>query len=169
MGIYDPAAFRLRNLSGLVWHEVLNGWRVHAAADWISSSAPALPPRSRPHRPKGEFPTPSEALLHISSRKGVPMERLTIPSQRRYLSYFASVVEGVRPRSEPLLLRRVIMNTIPTFGRKSESTGESGSAGGDGQAQGAGTGTDEGDDALGCCPYLQVFKGGALLFTATYQ
>ncbi|CAN0459559.1 unnamed protein product [Hapterophycus canaliculatus] len=53
-----------------------------------------------------------------------------------------------RPRSEPLLLRRVIMNTIPTFGTKN--------GGGEG-------------GALGCCPYIQVFKGGALIFTATYR
>ncbi len=32
----------------------------------------------------------------MASCKGVPMERLTIPSQRRYLSYFSSVMEGVR-------------------------------------------------------------------------
>ncbi|CAN0230549.1 unnamed protein product, partial [Ectocarpus sp. 12 AP-2014] len=66
----------------------------------------------------GEVSAPSEALEHVASCKGVAMERLTIPSQRRYLSYFSSVMEGVRPRSEPLLLRRVIMNTIPTFGTK---------------------------------------------------
>ena len=40
--------------------------------------------------------TPNEALEHVASCKGIAMERLTIPSQRRYLSYFSSVMEGVR-------------------------------------------------------------------------
>lgn len=44
----------------------------------------------------GEVSAPSEALEHVASCKGVAMERLTIPSQRRYLSYFSSVMEGVR-------------------------------------------------------------------------
>lgn len=44
----------------------------------------------------GEASTPAEALEHVASCKGIAMERLTIPSQRRYLSYFSSVMEGVR-------------------------------------------------------------------------
>lgn len=96
------------------------------------------------------------------------MERLTIPSQRRYLSYFASVMEGVRPRSEPLLLRRVIMNTIPTFGKKGGDVDRASSGAAATKANDAGEGGAD-QDALGCCPYIQIFKGGALLFTATYQ
>lgn len=115
----------------------------------------------------GEFSTPSEALLCVASCKGIPMERLTIPSQRRYLSYFASVMEGVRPRSEPLLLRRVIMNTIPTFGKKGDGSDAAG-AGNSAASSGEADGSDKGE-ALGCCPYIQIFKGGALIFTATYQ
>lgn len=45
---------------------------------------------------KGEFSSPNEALQQVAISKRVPMERLTIPSQRRYVSYFASVMEGVR-------------------------------------------------------------------------
>ncbi|CAM9847808.1 unnamed protein product [Ectocarpus sp. 12 AP-2014] len=118
----------------------------------------------------GEVSAPSEALEHVSSCKGVAMERLTIPSQRRYLSYFSSVMEGVRPRSEPLLLRRVIMNTIPTFGTRNGGVigpGKGAAAKAEEEAVAAG---GEGEDgALGCCPYIQVFKGGALIFTATYR
>ena len=44
----------------------------------------------------GEVSTPTEAVQHVASCKGIAMERLTIPSQRRYLSYFSSVMEGVR-------------------------------------------------------------------------
>ncbi|CAM9186351.1 unnamed protein product [Scytosiphon promiscuus] len=118
----------------------------------------------------GEVSTPGEALEHVASCKGVAMERLTIPSQRRYISYFSSVMEGVRPRSEPLLLRRVIMNTIPTFGTKNGGVigpGKGAAAKAEEEAVAAG-GEGEGG-ALGCCPYIQVFKGGALIFTATYR
>lgn len=34
-----------------------------------------------------------------------------------YLQYFSNMVDGIKPRSEPLMLRRVIMNTIPRFGK----------------------------------------------------
>lgn len=116
-------------------------------------------------RPEGEWPSPAEALQHVAAAKRVPMERLTIPSQRRYLSYFSGVMDGVRPRSEPLLLRRVIMNTIPTFGVRDGTPlppGEGGAAAAAAAAGGSAGG-------LGCCPYVQVFKGGSLIFTATYK
>lgn len=95
----------------------------------------------------GEFATPIAALQYISERKEIPPEKLTIPSQRRYIQYFSNMIDGVRPRSEPLLLRRVIMNTIPLFGDTS--------AGGDG--------------TLGCRPYIQLFKNGKLIATAASQ
>ena len=50
---------------------------------------------------------------------------------------------GVKPRSEPLLLRRVIINSIPIFGEN-----------GGGSAN------------IGCCPYIQLFKCGKLVATA---
>jgi tensin len=93
----------------------------------------------------GEFSSPTKALEYIADRKGIDTATLTIPSQRRYLSYFSNMLEGVKPRSEPILLRRVIMNTIPVFG-------ENGAA-----ADG---------DGAGCCPYLQLFKGGKLISTS---
>ena len=55
----------------------------------------------------------SHFILFLNIRS---VEQITIPSQRRYVQYFSNILDGVRPRSEPLLLRRVIMNTIPTFG-----------------------------------------------------
>ena len=69
------------------------------------------------------------------------------------------MLDGVRPRSEPLLLRRVIMNTIPAFGisldiifpyciRVTEFLIP------DVQGQ-------------GCCPYIQLFKNGKLIATAS--
>ena len=59
---------------------------------------------------------PLEALRHVAARRRDDVERLTIPSQRRYVSYFANVLDGCAPRSEPLVLRRAIMHTIPNFG-----------------------------------------------------
>lgn len=91
----------------------------------------------------GEFTSPVKALEYIADRKGIAVENLTIPSQPRYLTYFSNMLDGVKPRSEPLLLRRVIMNTIPIYGNN----------GG-------------GEDSQGCCPYLQLFKGGKLISTS---
>lgn len=92
----------------------------------------------------GEFPSPMDALQYVAERKGISVDYLTIPSQRRYVQYFSNMLDGVKPRSEPLLLRRVIINTIPVFG---DNAG--------------------GEENLGCCPYLQLFKGGKLIATAT--
>jgi tensin len=89
----------------------------------------------------GEFSSPIEALQYVSDRKCIPVDYLTIPSQRRYVQYFSNMLDGVKPRSEPLLLRRIILNTIPVFG-------------------------DNTEEGLGCCPYLQLFKCGRLIGTA---
>jgi hypothetical protein len=45
---------------------------------------------------------------------------------------------GVAPRSEALVLRRVIMHSVPNFGKPG--------------------------GMFGCCPYLQFFKGGKLVY-----
>lgn len=91
----------------------------------------------------GEFASPVEALQYIADRRGISVDFLTIPSQRRYLQYFSNMLDGVKPRSEPLLLRRIILSTIPIFGDN----------GG-------------GDENKGCCPYIQLFKCGKLIATA---
>lgn len=92
----------------------------------------------------GEFDSPVEALQYIADRRGMSVDHLTIPSQRRYVQYFSNMLDGVKPRSEPLLLRRVIMNSIPVFG----------------------TSSAEDPDSQGCCPYIQLFKNGKLIATA---
>lgn len=91
----------------------------------------------------GEFFSPMEALQYAADRRGIPVDILTIPSQRRYVHYFSNMLDGVKPRSEALLLRRIIINSIPIFGDN---------GGGDGN--------------LGCCPYVQLFKCGRLIATA---
>ena len=66
----------------------------------------------------GEAGSVMEALAAVAAARGDQVEKLTIPSQRRYLQYFSNMIDGVKPRSDPLLLRRVIMNGVPKFGTK---------------------------------------------------
>ena len=63
----------------------------------------------------GEIESPIDALQHVANKRRTNLERLVIPSQRRYVQYFTSVMDGVKPRSEPGKLKRVIVNTIPLF------------------------------------------------------
>ncbi|RLN83237.1 hypothetical protein BBJ28_00017078 [Nothophytophthora sp. Chile5] len=154
----------------------------------------------------GRFPNAMESLEYVAEQRQTSVEKLTIPSQRRYRSslcvagiarvlmdvppflslstcryiqYFNNVMDGVKPGSSPLLLRRVIINTIPVFGErrvlepaKKESTDGSETVGEDGESLTAPV--DEGE-ALGeiveqgCCPYLQIFKAGKLVFTTTWR
>eukprot|EP01034_Spumella_vulgaris_P025119 gene25119-31536_t len=100
----------------------------------------------------GEFSSPMEALQYIADRRGISVDHLTIPSQRRYVQYFSNMLDGVKPRSEPLLLRRVIINSIPIFGVNSAAK----------DATAADIAATQ-----GCSPYLQLFKNGRLIATAT--
>lgn len=88
----------------------------------------------------GEFEEPILALDYICQRKKTTIDILTIPSQRRYLDYFSSIINGIQPKSKPLLLRRVIINSIPKFGNNNNNEG--------------------------CRPYIQLFKCGVLLATS---
>lgn len=90
----------------------------------------------------GEFNSPMEALTYIAERKNSSIDILTIPSQRRYIQYFSNVLDGVRPRGEPLLLRRIIMNGIPKYGAKADNNS---------------------NEVVGCCPYIQLFKNGKII------
>jgi hypothetical protein len=92
----------------------------------------------------GEFESPMQALQYVADRRSTIVEHLTIPSQRRYIQYFSNMLDGVKPNSEPLYLRRIIVNSIPIFGY-----------------------LDENDDSTrGCCPYVQLFKNGKLIASA---
>lgn len=55
----------------------------------------------------------NKALDYIAKCKQIPTEELTIPSQRRYASYFKNMLDGVRPSQPPLLLKRIIMSEAP--------------------------------------------------------
>jgi C2 domain of PTEN tumour-suppressor protein len=76
----------------------------------------------------------------------------------RCFSSLLTIVDCLSEQAEPLLLRRVIMNTIPRFGTRNA----------DGSSSSSDSNTNNSDAAEGCCPYIQVFKGGRLVFTTTY-
>jgi len=111
------------------------------------------------------------ALKYIARCKRVSVDALTIPSQVRYVSYFANMLDGVRPSQPPLLLKRIIMSEAPKFGKRvvDSSVGEEGGdatvASGDSSSTPGGGGGVGGDALLGCAPYLQIFKAGSLIFT----
>eukprot|EP01039_Chlorochromonas_danica_P000735 gene736-799_t len=92
----------------------------------------------------GEFDSPMQALQYVAQRRGTMVDYLTIPSQRRYIQYFSNMLDGIRPNSEPLLLRRIILNTIPVFSPLPDNA-----------------------DVQGCCPYIQIFKNGKLIASAS--
>lgn len=106
----------------------------------------------------GEFASPVEALHYMCQRRDIAADVLTIASQRRYIQYFGNMLDGIKPRSEPVLLRRVIMSTIPKFGKKIERNVTRND-----------DGTESVEDSVehGCAPYIQLFKNGHLIATAT--
>lgn len=59
------------------------------------------------------FTNVQDALEYIAKCKKLTAEQLTIPSQRRYVKYFANMLDGVRPSQPPILLKRVIMSEAP--------------------------------------------------------
>jgi hypothetical protein len=55
----------------------------------------------------------NEAIAYIAKCKQLQPDDLTIPSQRRYASYFKNMLDGVRPSQTPLMLKRIIMSEAP--------------------------------------------------------
>lgn len=105
-------------------------------------------------------------------------------------------MEGVKPGSSPLLLRRVIINSIPVFGTRkvlikkpkalkieAEQTTEAATtevdeaeaSEGSAEVSETPTAVEEEEEETeeieeeGCSPYLQIFKSGKLVFTTTWQ
>lgn len=94
------------------------------------------------------FANPMRALEYVCNKRKLDPEVSINPSQKRYLQYFMYMYEGVKPRSEPMILRRVIMNGVPrmdTVPTKSES------------------------EAYGCRPLIQIFRNGSLLFSSSWK
>lgn len=93
-----------------------------------------------------------KALNYIAACKQLSSDELTIPSQRRYASYFKNMLDGVRPSQPPLMLKRIIMSEAPQFAR--------------GPPREDDKAANRTDRLMGCAPYLQLFKAGDLLATA---
>jgi tensin len=63
---------------------------------------------------EAEFSDPHAALAYIARCKRMPhANALTIPSQRRYATYFSNMLDGVRPSQPPLLLKRILLSQSP--------------------------------------------------------
>lgn len=116
-----------------------------------------------------------EALAYIAACKQVSPDDLTIPSQRRYASYFKNMLDSVRPSQPPLMLKRVIMSEAPRFARgpplgdrtkDGEASASSSGKSTPTKPLSGGGGSDEDAQRMGCAPYLQIFKGGKLLHTS---
>jgi protein-tyrosine phosphatase len=117
----------------------------------------------------GEIESPIDALQHVANKRRTNLERLVIPSQRRYVQYFTSVMDGVKPRSEPVKLKRVIVNTIPRFFKNGKTSQNRNGVIPNEVADGNDGNTIEGPKCDGCRPYLQVFKNGKLLYSSTWS
>ena len=97
-----------------------------------------------------EEASPASALQRIVTTMDLPLDSVIIPSQRLYADYFGQVLDGERPRGDPLLLRRIIVNGVPLCEEAASSTTRA-----PGPAQ------------QGCRPRFQLFKHGELLFTSS--
>lgn len=106
------------------------------------------------------FADVNEAIAYIAKCKQLNPDDLTIPSQRRYASYFKNMLDGVRPSQTPLMLKRIIMSEAPKF--------EKGPTKENMQIEQSDDGNTKMNEAqlMGCAPYLQIFKGGKLLHTS---
>lgn len=107
-----------------------------------------------------------EALQYTANRRNVPVESLTIPSQRRYIQYFSNVLDGVKPRAEPLLLRRIIMNGTPGYCPDPTWTDSQDKSKDKSKDKGKDEASGDSLSTLGCCPYIQLFKNGRLMASA---
>lgn len=96
------------------------------------------------------FGNMNAALQYISQCKKLTPEDLTIPSQRRYAQYIQNLLDGVKPSSAPLRLKRVVLSSAPRVTMGAPRTDDK----------------NNDEDLMGCAPYVQVFHAGKLLHTA---
>ena len=107
------------------------------------------------------------ALQYIATCKQLEdaVDDLTIPSQRRYCSYFKNMLDGVRPSQPPLMLKRVIMSTAPRYARGpprlAANNDKTKDVKDDSNKNGGSENAKDNADLMGCMPYLQVFKAGS--------
>lgn len=105
-----------------------------------------------------------DTLDYIAQCKHLEASHLTIPSQRRYASYFANMLDGVRPSQPPLMLQRIIMSQAPRFAKGPPPLRKPAIKDKDNN-QDDEENTKSVESLMGCAPYLQIFKAGHLVFT----
>ncbi len=63
------------------------------------------------------FPTAEDVLDYYGRQRTVDRKGVTIPSQRRYINYYSSVVrEALDYRPVKLYLRSLVIDPVPAFG-----------------------------------------------------
>ncbi|XP_034939192.1 phosphatidylinositol 3,4,5-trisphosphate 3-phosphatase and dual-specificity protein phosphatase PTEN isoform X3 [Chelonus insularis] len=63
-----------------------------------------------------QFSTAADALNFYGTKRTTDRKGVTIPSQRRYVSYYASLIqEGLHYQPVPLILRKIILDPVPIF------------------------------------------------------
>lgn len=66
----------------------------------------------------GSFNSPMEALAMCLERRGFTSACI-LPSQQRYLQYFDSLLQGIRPSGEGLRLTQLSITNVPDMGEGS--------------------------------------------------
>jgi len=62
------------------------------------------------------FSTPKNAIAHVADCRRIPMSRLVVPSQQRYLGYFFTVGKGEeKMNKKPLRLTSLTTTALPKF------------------------------------------------------
>lgn len=95
-------------------------------------------------------PSPMQALDEVCRALAMPIEMVTIPSQRRYIEYFTNILDGAKPAARTLILSRVIVHSVPQFGAASP-------------------GTEQRSGLPGCHPELRIVKNGKVLFKGEHS
>ncbi len=122
----------------------------------------------------GEFNSPIEALQYIADRCNIAVNYLTVPTQRRYVQYFSNILDGVKPQPQRLVLRRIVMNTIPVINEAIcttinetllDKSAENNNIQ-NGNTSSGGENTENNVSVPGCSPYLQIFKTGRMIKTS---
>lgn len=116
----------------------------------------------------GMFESATEALDFVCSKRSISVEKMTIPSQRRYLQYFSNIMEGLKPNPMPLLLRRVIINKIPIFATRKRLECANATKNLEGESSSTDNELVEATDE-GCSPFLQIFRCGKIIFTTAWN
>jgi len=96
----------------------------------------------------GQAESAEDALRFVCDRRGVEIAEAVVPTQLRYVRMFHDIMEGIKPRVEPLCLKSVSLKGIPDLVTGTEEAGT--------------------NARQGCRPYVQVFKNGKLVFTTIW-